>query len=117
MKVIDSAAGLPMPGSAVPAGGDRFAAWLADLTWSKLFPEGRDLYYEGKYPDKFAADIRREFGFDPSADPLWGKRVEGHGGKPGLTSYGFHCPAEAIDAVYAKYGTHRFPGRVRIPNR
>jgi hypothetical protein len=100
-----------LPGPVLPKDGDRFAAWLADLTWAKLYPEGRDLYYEGEHPDEFATAIREKFDFDPSADPLWGKYVEGDHGEPGFTSYGFHCPAEHVDAVY---GSHRFPGRVRI---
>jgi hypothetical protein len=97
--------------------GDRFAAWLASLTWGKLYPEGRDLYYEGDHPDTFAAAIRDEFGFDPSADPRWRKRAEGHAGRPGDILYGFHCPAEHVDAIYGAHGSHRFPGRVRILDR
>jgi hypothetical protein len=61
--------------------------------------------------------IREEFGFDPSADPLWGKQIEGGDGQAGFTSYGFHCPAEKLDAMYAMHGSHRFPGRLRILNR
>jgi len=114
MTVGDSAAGSPAPGPVLPKDGDRFAAWLADANWGKLYPEGRDLYYEGEHPDEFAAAIREEFGFDPSADPLWGKPAEDHDGEPGFTPYGFHCPAEKIDAVYSTYANHRFPGQVRI---
>lgn len=114
MTLNDSAASSRGPGPVQPKDGDRFAAWLADINWGKVYPEGRDLYYEGEHPDDFAMAIRGEFGFDPAADPLWGKRVEGHGGKPGFTSYGFHCPAEKIDAVYSTYGSHRFPGLVRM---
>jgi hypothetical protein len=112
MTPSDSAAS--SPGPVLPRDGDRFAAWLADANWGKLYPEGRDLYYEGEHPDEFAAAIREEFEFDPAADPLWGKLVEGHAGEPGYTSYGFHCPAEKIDAVYSTYANHRFPGQVRI---
>jgi len=114
MTPTGSTTGPPVPGPVRPRDGDRFAAWLADLTWAQLYPEGRDLFYEGEHPDEFARVIREEFGFDPSADPMWGKRVEGDGGGPGFTSYGFHCPAEHIDGVHAVYGDHRFPGRVLI---
>jgi hypothetical protein len=114
MTRTDSTTSPHMPGPVQPRDGDRFAAWLADLTWAKLFPEGRDLYYEGEHPDEFAVAIREQFGFDPSADPLWGKRVEGDDRGPGYTSYRFHCPAKYIDAIYAMYGSHRFPGRVRM---
>lgn len=114
MTSTDSATSPHLPGPVLPKDGDRFAAWLADVNWAKLFPEGRDLYYEGDHPDKFAEAIREEFGFDPSADPLWGKRVKGDDDRPGFTSYGFHCPAEQIDVIYSSYGSHRFPGRVRM---
>jgi len=113
MTTTDSATGPLVPGPVQSKDGDRFAAWLADTNWGKLFPEGRNLYYEGEHPDKFAEAIRDEFGFDPSADPLWGKHVESDDG-PGFILYGFHCPAEMIDVVYSTYGSHRFPGRVRI---
>ena len=114
MTPTDSPTSSRVPGQVLPRDGDRFAAWLADVNWAKLFPEGRDLYYEGEHPDKFAKAISEEFGFDPSADPLWGKRFQGDDGEPGFTSYGFHCPAEHIDAIYSTYGSHRFPGRVRM---
>ena len=116
MTVTDSAA-TRIPGPVQPRDGDRFAAWLADLTWGKLFPEGRDLYYEGEHPEEFAEAVREEFGFDPAADPLWGRRIEGSDGQPRSASYGFHCPAEKLDAMYATHGSHRFPGRIRILNR
>ena len=114
MAPNDPTASSTGPGPVLPRDGDRFAAWLADMNWGKLYPEGRDLYYEGEHPDKFAAVIREEFGFDPSADPLWGKQVDGNDGEPGFTSYGFHCPPGKIDAVYSAYADHRFPGDVRI---
>ncbi|HYB16745.1 MAG TPA: hypothetical protein VEF71_14905 [Streptosporangiaceae bacterium] len=114
MTPSDSATSSRGPGRVLPRDGDKFAAWLADANWGKLYPEGRDLYYEGEHPDEFAAAIREEFGFDPSADPLWGKLVEGGAGEPGFTSYGFHCPAGKLDAVYSTYADHRFPGEVRI---
>ena len=114
MTLNDTTASSAGPGPVRPRDGDRFAAWLADINWGKLYPEGRDLYYEGEHPEKFAEAIREEFGFDPSADPLWGKCVDGDDGGPGFTSYGFHCPAEKLDAVYSTYADHQFPGQVRV---
>ncbi len=68
-------------------------------------------------PGEFAEAIREEFGFDPSADPLWEKRTGGDRGGAGSISYGFHCPAEELDGVYDAHGSRRFPGRLRILNR
>jgi len=101
-------------GPVQPRNGDRFAAWLADLTWATLYPAGRDLYYQGEHRDEFTAAIREEFGFDPSADPQWGRQVEADSSGSCLTSYAFHCPARHIDAIYGRYGSHQFPGQVRI---
>jgi hypothetical protein len=80
--------------------------------WSELHPDGRDIYYEGDDPEKFAQEIRAEFGFDPSDDELWG-------GPPimlGLNGehwadlfdriYYFHCPPEHLDEIY---GSDRWP--------
>ena len=39
MTVTDSAATL-IPGPVLPKDGDRFAAWLADINWAKLFRRG-----------------------------------------------------------------------------
>ncbi len=116
MTVTDPAATL-VPGSVLSKDGDRCAAWLADINWAKLFPEGRDLYYEGERPEEIAEAIREEFGFDPSADPLWGKQIEGGDGQAGFTSYGFHCSAEKLDAMYAMHGSRRLPGRLRVLDR
>ena len=69
MTVTGLAATL-VPGPVQPRDGDRFAAWLADINWAKLFPEGRNLYYEGEHPEEFAEAVREEFGFDPSGDPF-----------------------------------------------
>ena len=40
--------------------------------WQELHPNGRHIYYEGDDPEGFAQEILAEFGFDPSADELWG---------------------------------------------
>ena len=114
MTLTNPAATL-IPGPVQPKDGDRFAAWLADINWARLFPEGRDLYYDGDHPEGFAEAIREEFGFDPSADPLWGKMGEGRDGA--AASYGFRCPAEKLDGIYDMHGSRRFPGRLRILNR
>ncbi len=52
-------------------------------------PEGRHIVYEGVDPAGFVEEIKKEFGFDPSADPEWGK-----------LDYFFLCPAEHLDAIY-----------------
>ncbi len=116
MTMTDSA-GTLIPGPVLPKDGDTFAAWLADISWAKLYPEGRDLYYDGEHPEEFAKSIREEFGLDPAADPLWGKRIEGGAGQAGSVSYGFHCPAEKLDGIYDMRGSRRFPGALRILNR
>ena len=46
------------------------------MTWSELFPEGRDIYYEGVNPQQFVREIAAEFRFDPSADPNWGSAID-----------------------------------------
>lgn len=114
MRVTNPATAL-IPGPVQPKDGDRCAAWLADINWAKLFPEGRDLYYEGEQPEEFAEAVPEEFGFDPSADRLWEAKDGGRDGT--AASYGFHCPAEKLDGIYDKHGSHRFPGRLRILNR
>lgn len=63
-------------------------------TWASLYPEGRDIFYEGDHPAGFASQIEAEFGFSPALDPRWG------------VSYCFYCPAEHLDAIY---GSDRFP--------
>jgi hypothetical protein len=78
--------------------------------WRELFPGGRCIFYEGADPDGFAREVRAEFGFDPAADPRWGRALM-HGpdgeelpdplGRP----YGFHCPPQHLDAIYSG----RFP--------
>ncbi len=98
-------------------------------SWSDLFPDGRDIFYEGDDPVGFVNTIKAEFGFDPSADPNWGvsfpaedgydpdappwvpetgrtysrDEIPPHGE---FTSYQFRCPAEHLDAIY---GSDRFP--------
>lgn len=65
--------------------------------WRELFPKGRDIYYEGETPKKFAQEIKAKFGFDPSSNnPCWNKQ---HG-------YNFYCPAKYLDAIY---GNSKYP--------
>jgi hypothetical protein len=73
--------------------------------WSELFPEGREIFYEGDDPVGFVKEIQTEFGFDPGLDPRWGKYIDGEDFDP-FYSYGFICPAEHLDAIY---GSERFP--------
>jgi hypothetical protein len=75
-----------------------------DCTWRELFPEGRDLFYDGDDPDGFAAEIKARFGFDPSKSPtggrlLWGVPVTLADGEL-FTAYPFACPPEHLDAIY-----------------
>lgn len=96
------------------------------LAWSEMFPDGRDIYYEGDDPDGFVAEIKDKYGFDPSARPhkfgfgtpdgppssnpgagvtapYWGEIIDpaadGGCGIP-FASYPFHCPAEHLNAIY-----------------
>lgn len=72
--------------------------------WSRLFPEGRHIFFEGDDPAAFVSQIEAEFGFSPARDPRWGEQIDDE--DPIITSYSFHCPAEHLDAIY---GTDRFP--------
>lgn len=72
--------------------------------WVAMYPEGRFLYFEGDDPEGFASKIRKERGFDPSADPRWGTGTEpSHTGgditDPFGRLYGFHCPQEHLAAI------------------
>jgi hypothetical protein len=59
---------------------------MTDLkSWAELFPEGRQIYYEGDDPQAFADEIKTKFGFDPSENnPLW------------KYGFSFHCPAHLL---------------------
>ncbi|MBO0834087.1 MAG: hypothetical protein J2P28_01040 [Actinobacteria bacterium] len=77
----------------------------AKPAWRELFPNGRCIFYEGNDPRGFAEQIRAQFGFDPAADPHWGKGLmHGPDGEdlddPFGRSYGFHCPPQHLDAIY-----------------
>lgn len=68
-------------------------------SWSEMFPEGRDIFYEGLDPVGFAGQMRREFGFDPCRDPRWGEWVWDNPDDR-FQSFGFRCPPEHLDEVY-----------------
>jgi hypothetical protein len=72
-------------------------------SWASLFPEGRDIAYEGDDPAGFASQIRIEFGFDPASDPRWGAHIDTE--TDSWDSYWFYCPVEHLDAIY---GSDRF---------
>jgi len=80
------------------------SARIAGRTWSGLFPEGRDIFYEGEDPTGFVSQIRTEFGFSPALDSGWGVKI--HTDDFCFTSYSFRCPTEHLDAIY---GNDRFP--------
>jgi len=75
-------------------------------SWQELFPKGRIIYYEGRTPAKFVAEIKRKFNFDPSKDKLWkGGPVSlvDNKGKVHLTMHAtkaFWCPPHLLDKIY-----------------
>jgi hypothetical protein len=75
-------------------------------SWADLFPDGRVIFYEGDNPDEFVTTIRREFGFDPSADTQWGAQIPVEGPESPYISYAFLCPPGLMDVIY---GDDRFP--------
>ena len=90
---------------------------MSEKTWAELFPNGRGICYEGDDPEGFIAEIKAEFGFDPSADPAWRSNLlNGTYGLGDLgdelyedpfgRSYWFLCPAEHLDEIY---GSARWP--------
>lgn len=66
-------------------------------TWAELFPNGRDIFYEGDDPDGFAEEIAVKYGFDPRTDRRWWDVIDGE--EP-FVAYQFHCPAHLLDAIY-----------------
>lgn len=68
-------------------------------TWAELFPNGRELFYEGDAPDEFAVEMVAKFGFDPRADHGWWD-VTPDGDREPFVSYSFHCPPELLDVIY-----------------
>ncbi len=80
------------------------SAVTRDRTWANLFPDGRDIFYEGDDPVGFVRQIQAEFDFSPALDPRWDEQIEDD--TDSFTSYCFHCPVEHLDAIYA---SDRFP--------
>lgn len=72
-------------------------------TWASMYPEGRDIAYEGDDPAEFASQIQAEFGFNPALDSRWGVQLDGEASS--YDSYWFYCPPEHLDAIY---GSDRF---------
>jgi hypothetical protein len=78
-------------------------------TWRELFPEGRQIYYEGDEPDKFAHEILTEFGLYLKGElhtPRFGELIPADEHGPASVYYGFYCPPELLDAIY---GSSRWP--------
>jgi hypothetical protein len=66
-------------------------------TWSELFPDGRQIFYEGENPKAFVKEMKRKFGFDPSKNnPRWNEEY----------GYSFLCPAQHLDEIY---GNDKYP--------
>ena len=64
---------------------------LDNSVWETLFPNGRDIYYEGEHSETFAAEMVAKFGFDPSSNnPNWNRG----------SGFRFHCPGHLMDKVY-----------------
>jgi hypothetical protein len=69
-------------------------------SWAQLFPNGREIFYEGDEPDKFAAHLAETYGLDPRADPRWWEVIDGDGDMEPFVVYGFRCPAHLLDLIY-----------------
>jgi hypothetical protein len=73
--------------------------WVSDMkTWSELFPNGRDIFYEGNDPEGFVTEIKAKFGFDPSKSKPQG--VWASFGWNKADGYCFFCPPEHLNAIY-----------------
>jgi hypothetical protein len=64
-------------------------------TWNTAAPNGAHRYYEGGDPGGFVAEMKAEFGFDPSTHEQWDELING---KP---IRGFDIPAGLVQAVYS----------------
>lgn len=70
---------------------------VLEPSWVEMFPNGRDLYYEGDDPEAFAKEMQEKYGFDPSLNnPSWSEYY----------GYSFHCPASALNEVYSDYSPY-----------
>lgn len=60
-------------------------------SWSEMFPNGRDVFYDGDNPKEFVKEMKEKFGFDPSENNnKWNKK----------SGYQFFCPAANMENVY-----------------
>ena len=82
---------------------------MSTTDWDDLCPNGAIRYYEGDDPDGFVAEMKSEFGFDPTVGG------EEHGvdanGRPwghrwSWDNRSFAIPAGLVEAVY---GSYRWP--------
>jgi hypothetical protein len=71
--------------------------------WSELYPDGVCICYKGDDPDGFAATVKQEFGFDPSADELWGHGPDVWDDDDEFSKYEFFCAAGHLDAIYGRF--------------
>jgi hypothetical protein len=62
-----------------------------DNKWSKLYPKGRYIFYEGDDPESFIKEIKDTLGFKIKID--WDGYKE-------FKSFGFHCPSKYMDKIY-----------------
>jgi hypothetical protein len=70
---------------------------MYERTWAEMFPEGREIFYEGDNPNAFANEIKEKYGFDPSENnPNWNE----------CSGFNFLCPAKHLDAIY---GSRSYP--------
>jgi hypothetical protein len=67
----------------------RGAIELGHLKGSEMFPNGRDIWFEGDDPAGYRAWARARTGFDPGEH--WTEDPSG---------YRFHCPAEHLNVLY-----------------
>jgi hypothetical protein len=58
-------------------------------SWVQMYPGGRWIWYEGDTPEKFAAEVLAETGFD--VRPHWEEDPSG---------WQFFCPPQYLDAIY-----------------
>jgi hypothetical protein len=65
----------------------------AKMSWTELFPDGREIFYEGDDPKGLVKKLKAGFDFDPSQNnPHWKKKY----------GYKFFCPANLLDEIYGK---------------
>jgi hypothetical protein len=76
---------------------------IDSTTWDDLCPDGAIRYYEGDDPDGFVAEMKANFGFDPSegGEARYCRRAWTE--EPGFS---FLIPAGLVEAVY---GSERYP--------